>query len=65
MRKQCGMKPSFIVSQRAASVRYADKIIVMDYGHIVGLGRHDELIKSCSVFSEIYSSQFKDDGGAA
>lgn len=65
MRKQCGMKPSFIVSQRAALVRYADKIIVMDDGHIVGLGRHDELIKNCSVFSEIYSSQFKDDGGAA
>lgn len=56
---------TFIVSQRAASVRYADKIIVMDDGRIVGLGRHDELIESCSVYSEIYSSQFKDNGGAA
>lgn len=56
---------TFIVSQRAASVRYADKIIVMDDGHIVGFGRHEELIKSCSVYSEIYFSQFKDDGGAA
>ncbi len=54
---------TFIVSQRAASIRYADKIIVMDDGKLVGIGKHDELLKNCSVYREIYSSQFSDDGG--
>ena len=48
----------FIVSQRAASVMYADKIIVLDDGEIAGIGTHDELLKSCDVYSEIYYSQF-------
>lgn len=49
----------FIVSQRASSIQYADKIIVLDDGKIAGIGKHDDLLKSCSVYSEIYSSQFK------
>lgn len=49
---------TFIVSQRAASVMYADKIIVLDDGRIAGMGTHDELIDSCDIYSEIYYSQF-------
>ncbi len=49
----------FIVSQRAASIMYADKIIVLDDGKIVGMGTHDELLNHCDVYQEIYYSQFK------
>ena len=48
----------FIVSQRASSVMYSDKIIVLDDGEAVGIGTHDELLKSCSVYREIYATQF-------
>lgn len=54
----------FIVSQRAASVMYADKIIVLDDGEIAGIGTHDELLKSCDVYSEIYYSQFPKEASA-
>ena len=49
---------TFVVSQRAASVRYADLILVLDDGHLVGRGTHDELLKNCAVYQEIYYSQF-------
>ena len=49
----------FIVSQRAASIMYADKIIVLDDGTVAGTGTHEELLKDCSVYREIYYSQFK------
>ncbi len=49
----------FIVSQRTSSISHADKIIVLDDGKIVGLGKHDDLLESCSVYREIYDSQFK------
>lgn len=49
---------TFIVSQRAASVMYADKIIVLDDGRMAGIGTHDELLDSCDIYSEIYYSQF-------
>ena len=48
----------FIVSQRAASILYADKIIVLDDGKVVGIGKHNELLESCPVYQEIYYSQF-------
>lgn len=49
----------FIVSQRTSSIQHADRIIVLDDGTAVGIGTHDELMKSCSVYQEIYNSQFK------
>ena len=49
---------TFIVSQRAASVRFADRILVLDDGELVGMGNHDELLRSCGVYQEIYYSQF-------
>ena len=49
----------FIVSQRTSSIQHADKILVLDDGSIAGCGTHKELLKTCSVYQEIYSSQFK------
>ncbi len=49
---------TFIVSQRAASVRFADQILVLDDGLLVGKGTHEELLKDCPVYQEIYYSQF-------
>lgn len=56
-----GMKnppTTFIVSQRAASVRFADLILVLDDGELVGSGTHDALLETCPVYQEIYYSQF-------
>ena len=49
---------TFIVSQRAASVRYADKILVLDDGELAGMGTHEQLLENCPVYQEIYYSQF-------
>lgn len=49
----------FIVSQRTSSIMYADKIVVLDDGRVVGQGTHDELLASCEVYQEIYNSQNK------
>ena len=49
---------TFIVSQRAASVRYADRILVLDDGELVGIGTHEQLLENCDVYQEIYYSQF-------
>ncbi len=53
-----------IVSQRAASVWHADQIIVLDDGEVVGLGTHEELLKNCETYQEIYYSQFPKEGQA-
>lgn len=50
---------TFIISQRTASIAHADKILVLDNGKLVGLGKHDELLTSCAIYKEIYDSQFK------
>lgn len=56
-------KPTtFIVSQRTASIRHADKIIVLEDGEAVGIGTHNELLETCEVYREIYESQFKKEG---
>lgn len=48
----------FIVSQRAASLMHADQILVLDDGKLVGKGTHEELLKNCETYQEIYYSQF-------
>ncbi len=55
----------FIVSQRASSVMNADMIIVLDDGRIAGIGTHEELLRNCSVYEEIYYSQFERKGGSS
>ncbi|MDE5943201.1 MAG: ABC transporter ATP-binding protein/permease [Clostridia bacterium] len=52
----------FIVSQRTSSIRHADKIIVLDGGKMVGLGTHEELLKTCQIYREIHYSQFEKEG---
>ena len=54
---------TFIVSQRASTIRHADKIIVLDDGEIAGMGTHDELLKDCTVYQEIYYSQYPEQRG--
>lgn len=49
----------FIVSQRTSSLRHADQIIVLDDGHVVGIGKHDALMQTCEVYREIHESQFR------
>ena len=61
-----GMKKApvvFIVSQRASSILYADKIIVLDDGEVAGMGTHEELLGGCEVYQEIYYSQYPDKRG--
>lgn len=59
IREMEGETTVFIVSQRAASIQHADRIVVLDDGKIVGLGTSEELLESCEVYQEIYNSQFK------
>ena len=54
---------TFIVSQRASSIRHADLILVLDDGEIVGQGTHDELLAGCEVYQEIYYSQYPRENG--
>ncbi len=63
IREMEGSPTVFIVSQRAASIAHADKIIVLDDGRIAGIGNHDALLKSCEVYREIYNSQFSTENG--
>lgn len=52
---------TFIISQRTASVQNCDQILVLDKGVLVGCGTHEQLLKDCEVYKEIYSSQFKEE----
>ena len=56
-----GETTTFLVSQRVAGIRQADKILVLDNGELAGQGTHEELMKSCEVYREIYFSQFPED----
>ena len=63
IREMEGQPIVFIVSQRTSSIRYADKIIVLDDGKVAGIGTHQELLKNCGVYQEIYYSQFEKEEG--
>ena len=54
-----GYKTIFIVSQRTSSIQFADNIIVLDDGQMVGFGPHEKLLETCETYKEIYDSQFK------
>lgn len=54
---ECGDATRIIVAQRIGTIRDADRIIVLDEGKIVGMGRHDELMKNCEVYQQIALSQ--------
>ena len=56
-----GSMTTFIVSQRIACIRRADKILVLDNGVLAGAGTHDELMRGCEVYREIYFSQFPEE----
>ena len=59
IREMEGGPTVFIVSQRTSSIRYADRIVVLDDGEAVGVGTHEQLLESCQVYREIYESQFQ------
>ncbi len=50
-----------IIAQRITSVQYADQIVVLDDGKIAAIGRHDDLLRTCSIYREVYNSQQKGD----
>ena len=58
LRTLSGKMTIFIVSQRISSIRYANSILVLDQGHLVGSGTHAQLMKNCSVYQEIFASQY-------
>ncbi len=58
IKNQTPRPTTFIVSQRSASVQYADLILVLDEGNLVGKGTHDELLANNEIYQEIYYSQF-------
>ncbi|HHT96961.1 MAG TPA: ABC transporter ATP-binding protein [Clostridiales bacterium] len=60
LKEQCKDATIFMVSQRANSIKQADKIIVLDEGLVVGMGKHDELLESCDVYKEICLSQLSE-----
>ena len=59
LRSLPGSTTVFIVSQRTSSLRHADRILVLEDGHLAGSGTHDELMASCPVYREIHESQFR------
>lgn len=58
IRDLSGERTVFIVSQRASTIQYADQILVLDDGAVVGQGKHEDLLENCEVYQEIYYSQF-------
>ncbi len=62
LKKRKSAMTTFIVSQRTSSIQFADKIVVLEDGKLVGLGTHKELLENCEVYQEIYASQYQDSG---
>jgi len=60
-----GKLTTFIVSQRTASLRSADRIIVLEDGAVAGIGTHDELLENCAVYREIYNTDSNKAAGGA
>ena len=63
LKKRKETMTTFIVSQRTSSIQFADKIVVLEDGKMVGLGTHEELLSSCEVYQEIYDSQYQNPEG--
>lgn len=59
LKEMQGEKTIFIVSQRTSSIQFADQIIVLDDGNVVGIDTHEKLLETCDIYREIYDSQFK------
>lgn len=62
LRTECPGKTKLIIAQRVASIKGADKILVLDKGKISAMGTHEELLKSSDIYQEIYRSQMKEGG---
>ena len=60
LRENYGGVTAVIVAQRVSSVRGAEKILVLDKGRVIGLGRHEELLETCPAYRDIYTSQMGD-----
>ena len=58
--KEKSDKAIVIIAQRVSSIQHADQIIVLNEGKYVGIGKHEELLKTCEVYKEIYDSQTKE-----
>jgi ATP-binding cassette subfamily B protein len=61
LRKETGRSTILLVAQRISTIMNAEQIIVLDNGHIVGLGTHSELLKNCQVYQEIAYSQLSEE----
>lgn len=59
LKENMKQKTVFLVSQRTSSIQHADKILVLDDGHIAGFDTHKNLLETCEIYREIYDSQFK------
>ena len=58
--KNLSYRPTiFMVSQRTSSIRHADKILVLEDGEVIGMGTHEDLLKTCEVYAEIHYSQYQ------
>lgn len=61
LRKKIGDSTILIVAQRVSSIMHADQIVVLDQGHVVGIGKHEELMKNCPIYQEIALSQLTEE----
>lgn len=61
LREKEANKTILIVAQRISTIRHADQILVLDNGHVVGKGTHEELLRNCDVYREIAESQFSEE----